>query len=85
MALKLDTVVRHGRWRIAALCEAGVAAFPAGGRVLAHGRKIPAAVVMSDGAQLFAFDLLGRALNPERLDAACPGLLAALGHPGDSR
>jgi hypothetical protein len=79
MSLALDTPRQVGRLRVAALAERQAGAVPLGGAVLATGRKHPVALVVADGAGLWAVDLRGWRLAPAALEAACPGLHAAMG------
>lgn len=51
------------------------------GGVAGRCARIPAAVLIAEGDRLRALDLAGRRLDIATLEAACPGLVAALAGP----
>lgn len=79
MSLALDPPRQAGAYRVAALAERWVVARGPEGGVMAVARKHPVAVVVATAGQLWAVDLRGRRLEPAALEAACPGLHAAMG------
>ncbi len=78
MTLHLDPPRIRGPIRIAVLCERvrEVSVWPGG--VTGRFGKTPAAVLLAEGDRLTAVDLAGRRLDIATLEAACPGLVAAM-------
>jgi hypothetical protein len=81
MTLQLDPPRTCGRFRLAALCERRRTAQAWPGGVAGQCNKTPAAVLIAEGDRLRAVDLAGRPLDIATLEAACPGLVAAMTDP----
>ncbi len=79
MSLLFDFPRRLRAHKIALFCEQRIEAGSWGaGKLHFHGGKAPVAVLVASGTELRAYDLSGRPLDPEVLDAACPGLVRAM-------
>ena len=78
MTLWLDPPRRHGALRVAVLCDREREAQAWAGAVMARAHKVPAAVLIAEDGRLRAFDLAGRQLDVAVLEAARPGLIAAM-------
>lgn len=81
MTLHLDPPRNHGHVRIAVLCERDREVIAWLGGVVGWVGKTPAAVLFAEGGRLTAVDLAGRRLDIATLEAASPGLVAAMREP----
>ena len=78
MTLVLDPPRARGPWTVAALCDRSVLHHGRSGAVWFVARKVPVAILLFDGTRLAAFDPAGRPLDPDGLEAVCPGVIRAM-------
>ncbi len=76
MTVSLDPPRRAGGVTVAALCRCEVRARPATRGAVCSGRKRPVALLVLQGARILAIGLDGRPVDPDEIEALCPGALA---------
>jgi len=78
MSRRLEGPRTVGSLRVGAIAETCIRPLRVAGTVAVAGWKRPLAVLFASGGEVTAFDLHGAPLDPEAVEALCPGACAAM-------